>query len=298
MKDLAQLLFSVPVDAVEAVTNLLNEECEGVEVRDADTNPALEGVAELVVWIPGAEVQGRVARVETLLSSLKEMGTRTDPWSWTSVDVKPEEWQEAYKRYFKSLRIGRHFLVQPSWEEHSSSNKEIVIQLDPGMAFGTGLHASTRLVIHAMERLAHAGMAPQKVLDLGCGTGILAIAAAKLWPATGLLAVDHDEDAVQACRENVERNGLEDRILIQRQEATDVKGTFNLVLANLSAETLVDLQPVLRRHVSDFGHLILSGVTADLASSIALLYCKDLAMEPEYTEEAEGWRALLLKVRG
>jgi ribosomal protein L11 methyltransferase len=298
VKDLAQLLFSVPAPAAEAVANLLTEGVGGAELRDHETTPSLaEGVAELVVWLPSSDVKGVVAKVETLLKSLGEMGTENDPWSWSSEEIEPEQWQEAYKRYFKTMRLGRHFVIQPSWEEHPPEARDIVIRLDPGMAFGTGLHASTRLVIHAMERLAHAGMAPQKVLDLGCGTGILAIAAAKLWPATGVLAVDNDEVAVEACQANVKKNGLESRILVEQQQAAEVKGTFNLVLANLSAEVLVGLQPDMRRRVNDFGHLVLSGLTSDQCGAVSLLYCKDLVMEPEYSEEADGWRALLLKVR-
>jgi ribosomal protein L11 methyltransferase len=298
VKDLTQLLVSVPSPAAEAVANLLTEMVGGAEVRDHETTPSLaEGVSELVVWLPSSGVEGVVAKVETLLKSLGELGTKSDPWSWSSEEIEPEQWQEVYKKYFKTMRLGRHFVVQPSWEDQPPAPRDIVIRLDPGMAFGTGLHASTQLVIHAMERLAHAGMAPQKVLDLGCGTGILAIAAAKLWPATGVLAVDNDEVAVEACQVNVKRNGLESRILVEQQQADEVKGTFNLVLANLSAEVLTSLQPVMRRRVNDFGHLVLSGLTSDQCGGISLLYCKDLVMEPEYSEEADGWRSLLLKVR-
>jgi ribosomal protein L11 methyltransferase len=298
VKDLAQLLFTLPTDTVEAVSNLLTEDGRGVEMRDSETNASLgEGVAEVVVWLPTPEVAGLVARVETLLASLEELGTTIDPWAWSSEEVTPEEWQEAYKRYFKTQRIGRHFVIQPSWEDTPTGPRDILIRLDPGMAFGTGLHASTRLVIHALERLAHAGMAPQQVLDLGCGTGILSIAAAKLWPAARVVAIDCDETAVQICAENVVHNELKSRIAVKHQEASEVGGTYNLVLANLSSDALEALQPQMRQRVNDFGHLILSGLTSDRAGEVAKLYCKDLIMEPEYSEEAEGWRAFLLKIR-
>jgi ribosomal protein L11 methyltransferase len=172
-----------------------------------------------------------------------------------------------------------------------------VINLDPGMAFGTGLHASTRLVVSSMERLAHSGIAPRMVLDLGCGSGILAIAAAKLWPTSKVQAIDRDEVAVAVCRDNVARNGLGPRIIVERMEGAELDGVFELVLANLSFESLTELQPKMRDRVSDFGHMILSGLTTSQAQRIAVLYCRDLDMEPEYSEAVEGWRTLLLKAR-
>jgi ribosomal protein L11 methyltransferase len=298
VKDLAQVLFSVPADAAEAVACLLAEEGAGVEQRDAETTPSIaKDVTELVVWLPSSTVEKRVRQVETLLKSLQELGTRAEPWSWSSEEVKPEAWEEAYKRFFKVTRLGRHFVVQPSWEEYDPQPRELVIKLDPGMAFGTGLHVSTQLVVSAMERLAHSGIAPRLVLDLGCGSGILAIAAAKLWPTSKVQAIDRDEVAVAVCRENVAHNGLGSRIIVERLEGAELDGVFELVLANLSSESLTELQPKMRERVSDFGYLILSGLTASQAQRIAVLYCRELQMEPEYSEAAEGWRALLLKAR-
>lgn len=298
MKDLAQVLFSVPADAAEAVASLLIEEGAGVEQRDAETSPSIaKDVTELVVWLPSSTVEKRVRQVETLLKSLKELGTKAEPWSWSSEEVEPEAWEEAYKKFFKVTRLSRHFVVQPSWEEYDAQPRELVIKLDPGMAFGTGLHLSTQLVVSAMERLAHSGIAPRMVLDLGCGSGILAIAAAKLWPTCRVQAIDRDEVAVAVCRENVTRNGLGSRITIERLEGAELEGVFELVLANLSSESLTELQPKMRDRLSDFGYMILSGLTSSQAQRIAVLYCRDLGMEPEYSEEAEGWRTLLLKAR-
>jgi ribosomal protein L11 methyltransferase len=282
------------------VTSLLTEEGGGIEIRDAETSPAGdddEKSTEVLVWIASSSVETKVHRVEKLLRSLKEMGTQVDPWSWRSDEVDPSEWHEAYKRFFKVNRIGRYFVIKPSWEEYEAKPHELMIALDPGMAFGTGLHASTRMVIHAMERLAHNQPAPKAVLDLGCGTGILSIAAAKLWPATRVLAIDNDETAVDVCRENVNRNGLESRIMVEHRSAKEVKGSYSLVLANLTAEILTEIQPSMRRLLDAFGHMILSGITADQVRTVTRGYCADLVFETEYSEEAEGWRTVLLEVR-
>lgn len=298
MTDISQVLFTVPTDAAEAVAALLTEQGRGVEQRDAETTPALaEDVTELVVWLPSSAVQGRVSAVETLLGALKELGRTVDPWSWSAEEVDPDSWRDAYKRYFKVNHVGRHIVVCPSWESYEGQPGELVMQLDPGMAFGTGLHASTRLVIAAMERVAHNGLAPKRVLDLGCGTGILAIAAAKLWPAARILAVDRDAQAVQICRDNLQRNGLQSRVMVEQRSGLELKASFHLILANLTAEILTELQPKMRRKMENTSYAVLSGITAEQAPDVALLYCQDLQLEPEYSEEAEGWRALLLKAR-
>lgn len=280
------------------MANLLTETGSGVEQRDAETSPDIdEKVNELVVWLPSSAVDARVKQVSTLLASLGAMGSTIDPWSWSSEPVDPENWAEVYKQHFKVNRLGRYVVVKPSWETHEPAAQDLVVEIDPGMAFGTGLHASTALVVHVMERMAHNQPAPKSVLDLGCGTGILAIAAAKLWPATRVLAVDNDETAIQVCRQNVERNGLESRIVIEQRSGREVRGSFSLVLANLTAEILTDLQPTMRRHLDAFGHLVISGLLASQAPDIARLYCKDLEMEPEYSEELDDWRCYLLEIR-
>lgn len=298
MKDLAQVLFSLPLEAADAVANLLTEEGTGLQQRDHETTPTTDDkLIDLLVWLPVGDVERKVKQVEILLSSLKRMGTQVDPWSWRSEAVDPKSWEDAYKKFFKVNRLGRHFVVKPSWEEYEAKPQELIIGLDPGLAFGTGLHPSTRLAIHLMERVARNGIAPMKILDMGCGTGILAIAAAKLWPACRVIAIDNDEIAVQVCKENVSHNNLNARIVVQHRFAGEIKETFDLVLANLTSDILSDLQPIMRNTLEDFGHLILSGLTAEQATKIACLYGHDMVMEPTYSEERDGWRALLLRVR-
>jgi len=298
VSELAQVVFSVPATAVEAVGNLLTEEGGGVEERDSDVNPALPaGTVELVVWLREGDVDRRVKQVEKLLASLKEMGTVDGAWSWRSTQVDPKSWLEAYKRYFKVNRIGRTFVIKPSWESYTPGPSDLMIAMDPGMAFGTGLHASTRLVMQIMERVARTGPAPQSVLDLGCGTGILSIAAARLWSGCRVTAVDNDEQATSVCRENVQRNGLESRIHVELRSGAKLDGRYHLVLANLSAETLTELQPRLHKHTEPYGRVVLSGLLAEQARAVALLYCKALVFEPEFSEELDGWRALLLRAR-
>ncbi len=299
MKDIIQLQFSVPIEVSEAVANLLTQEiCKGIEQRDSETDSSLPpNVVELRAWISSSRIQELVKKVETLLVSLKELGMVIDPWSWNSEEVDANLWQEAYKRYFKPFRIGRHFIVKPSWEDYDPLAKDFIIELDPSMAFGTGLHATTQLVIAAIERIARSGETPNHILDLGCGTGILSIAAAKVWPNASIIAIDKDPDAVEICRDNIKRNHLEAQIVVKQQTAMEVKGAFNLILGNLTAEILTDLQPQMSEISDAFGTLVLSGITAEQANPIARLYARLLVWELEFSEELDGWRALLFKSR-
>jgi ribosomal protein L11 methyltransferase len=299
LKDLTQVVFTLPSEAADALAAHLTDDVSGVEVRDSETNSELTGdVMQVVIWLPSSEVERRVAQTERLLESLEQTGMRIQPWTWGTKQVDPAAWEDAYKKFFKTTKVGRHLVVKPSWESHRPEPGDLVLELDPGMAFGTGQHASTRLVIHAMERLAHQGFVPKTMLDLGCGTGILAMAGARLWPNAKILAVDNDEVAVQVCRENLARNDLETRVIVDHGSAASVSGAYGLVLANLTSEILTDLQPKMRRLMERHGYLCVSGITADQASEIARLYCQSLEMEPEYSEEIDGWRAILLRARG
>ncbi|MCC6750966.1 MAG: 50S ribosomal protein L11 methyltransferase [Deltaproteobacteria bacterium] len=281
------------------MANLLAERLgTGVEERDAETLASTPpGVTELLVWMPTADVDRHVSDIERLLSALRQLGTAVDPWSWRSEPADPQSWLDAYKRFFTVNRLARRLVVKPSWELYAAQPGDLLIELDPGQAFGTGLHPSTRLAASAIERLARQGLAPPSVVDVGCGTGILAIAAARLWPHCHILAIDSDETAVAACRENVERNGLSERIVIEHKGAAQLQGRFALVIANLQLDLLTMLQPRLRALADEFGRLVLSGLLAEQAQEISRLYCRDLAFEPEYSEEEAGWRALLLRIK-
>jgi ribosomal protein L11 methyltransferase len=299
VSELAQLQVTLPAEAAEAATNLLTEEGSGVEQRDLETSPDLApGTVEIRTWLPESEVKRRVQAIEQLLASLKEMGIKVDPWSWRSDPADPKSWEDSYKKYFTTYHIGVHFVVKPSWQTYEVKSGELLIEMDPGMAFGTGLHPSTQLVIHAIERLARLNPAPRSIVDLGCGTGILSIAAARLWPASRILAVDNDELAVQVCRENVSRNRLEGRIAVENRSAAAVDGRHSLVLANLNLETLTELQPRLTRLAEEYGRVVLSGLLAEQAKIVVRSYTRDLSFEPEFSEEIDGWQALILRLRG
>ncbi len=172
--------------------------------------------------------------------------------------IVEENWSEQWKSQFKPTKISNLFTVTPSWEPYSPASNEKVITIDPGLAFGTGLHASTRLALLHLEKVLTESK-PNSVLDVGTGTAILAIAAAMLG-ATPVIAVDNDPDAVEAGRCNCEQN--EQNIDISNTPLADIDGQFKVVIANITADVLTMLKNELVKHMSPGGALILAGILA------------------------------------
>ena len=166
--------------------------------------------------------------------------------------IKEEDWLEAWKAQFTPIRVGR-FLVRPSWSDAAASDA-IEIVLDPGMAFGTGLHPTTQ---QALEALSTLPLETKSVLDVGTGSGILAIAAAKRG-ASPVVAVDTDPLAVEAARENADRNGV--AIPIGSGSAADVPGRFDFVIANIVSAVLQQIAPDLVARLAPRGTLVVCGV--------------------------------------
>ena len=179
--------------------------------------------------------------------------------------VREEDWANAWKQFYKPLRVGKHVVLKPSWEQYDAQPDDLIIELDPGMAFGTGLHPSTRLCLAALEQYVQPG---DSVLDLGTGSGVLAIVAAKLG-ATHILATDIDPIAVQVAQENAGRNQInldEAFVVAQSSVPADMAGRFTVIVANILAEVLAGLfdskygNPPLAEPLTAGGHLILSGI--------------------------------------
>lgn len=178
--------------------------------------------------------------------------------------IAEEDWTEAWKRQLDVLRIGRHVVVCPSWLDHASDPEDIVVQLDPGMAFGTGLHPTTQMCLIALEELIQPGM---DVLDMGTGSGILAIAAAKL--GASVMAVDNDPQAVKVARSNVIENGMRESVAVKRGSLPQASGGYDLVVINILAKVIVDMvQEGLSERMRPEGVVITAGVTDDQAPDV------------------------------
>jgi ribosomal protein L11 methyltransferase len=179
--------------------------------------------------------------------------------------VAEEDWVEAWKERLNVLRIGRRIVVRPSWRDYAPEPGEIVIRLDPGMAFGTGLHPTTQMCLAALEELIRPEAA---VLDLGTGSGILAIAAAKLG-AGRVLAVDQDPLAVKTARGNLVTNGVQEIVSVMEGSLEGVSESYDLVVVNILAKVIVEMmQEGLAARLRSGGRLIATGIIADQESDV------------------------------
>lgn len=179
--------------------------------------------------------------------------------------VADQDWMQKWKEGFEAIEIGRRLVVAPSWKLPARSDGRVVIQIDPGMAFGTGTHETTRLCLEAIERHWQGG----SLLDVGTGTGILAIAALLLAPDSRVVAIDVDPQAVEVARENLAINGVLSSIELRVGQPRDLAGQeFEIVLANLTAEVIVEQMDHLARCLGSSGRLILSGILEELAVDV------------------------------
>lgn len=206
----------------------------------------------------------RLKEVETFLDRLaqRQPGLVLPPPELSS--VSSEDWSTSWKVHFKPLRIGRRLLIVPSWEEPQPRLDDIVLRLDPGMAFGTGGHETTRLCLELLEQIMDSmpTLLSPSVLDLGTGSGILAMAAVQLG-AGRVCAVDIDPLAVEVARENLAINGLADQVECSTTPLKSLEGSFDVILANILAEELIRLAPLLSERLSSGGSLVLSGILAE-----------------------------------
>jgi ribosomal protein L11 methyltransferase len=237
---------------------------------------------EIVFWV--AADAADAALVETR-AAVARWGI--DPARVHRATAQPEaEWRDAWKKYFHVSRLTRQIVVVPSWETYADQPGDVRIDLDPGMAFGTGTHASTRLVLEEMQALADAGVAPEAILDVGCGSGILSIAAAKLWPGARVDAVDNDPLAIAATAENAAHN----RATVHAGDALPA-GPYPLVLANIQAHVLRELREALIARTTTT--LILSGLLTPQAAPLAAEYGMTIVRIRSSSDDAQ-WSVVVL----
>jgi ribosomal protein L11 methyltransferase len=278
-----ELAVEADPEAVEAVSEILGRAAPG----GTSVEPAFELVDEglgarldltrpatVRAYLPARDAdaaQRAAEEVAVALGHLQAFGLRPIGELRTRV-VEEADWADAWKAHFPVMRVGRRLVIRPTWRRHRAAPGDVVLSLDPGMAFGTGLHPTTRLCLAGIETLADAGrVADARVLDVGCGSGILAIAAVKLG-AAGALGVDTDPIAIEATAANAQRNRLGRRIQARLGSLPSDAGPFDVVLANLIAGVLVPLAPALHDELRPGGALVASGIFVDRETEVSNVF--------------------------
>ncbi len=276
-----ELSVAADTEAVEAVSEILSRFAPGgttvepaFELVDEGLGARVDAGRPAIVraYLPArdpAAVRVALAGATEALGHLQAFGLRPIGEIETRL-VHEEDWAHAWKAHFPVLRVGRRVVIRPTWRRHRRAAGDVVLALDPGMAFGTGLHPTTRLCLAGIEAWSDAGhlahgtarRGGSRVLDVGCGSGILAIAAG-LFGAEELVAVDTDPIAIEATDANARRNRLGRRIAAWVGSLPTGSGPFDLVLANLIASHLVALARDLAAELRPAGRLFASGIFVD-----------------------------------
>jgi ribosomal protein L11 methyltransferase len=217
------------------------------------------------------EAEAKAHGLKGYLAALRQLHPQA-PFRLGRYRLKTADWASGWKKHFRPLRIGRRLVVRPSWRRYQTKPGDVVIEIDPGQAFGTGAHASTSLALEAIEELAsEAAGRDGSALDIGTGTGILAIALARLgWER--VVAVDIDPDAASAAKENMARNGVAERVAVLEGGPEAVGGRFGLIAANLSRPDLLRLRPEMARLAQSGGVLVFSGMLDEHAPEVEAAY--------------------------
>jgi ribosomal protein L11 methyltransferase len=266
----------------------------GIEQQTEPITPMPDSETIIAYLEKNAHCQSKKTEFEAFLAKLADENTDFAPPSCSYTEIIEEDWNKNWKAFYKPLRLTNSITVKPTWEPYNAESHEIVIEIDPGMAFGTGLHDSTQLALQLIERSFAGRATPQKILDVGTGTGILGMACALLG-AKNVLAIDNDPDAIAAARKNVGHNNLSHAMTIEPTDLSKIEGPFDLIAANITQDVLISMASQLISLLAKQGHLVLAGILkGEQADTITrLFYGKGLTLLESPCQKE--WQAFLFE---
>ncbi|MBN1663189.1 MAG: 50S ribosomal protein L11 methyltransferase [Deltaproteobacteria bacterium] len=290
---------------IDAISNFMTEiGAQGVSQEEllpqsADDFPESVDQEILAAYLPrDTRLKKRLASLDRYIESLSQIFPDVDKPAFKTEVITDPNWGEEWKQYFKPLRVSKSIVIKPTWERYTPQGRDIVIEIDPGMAFGTGQHPSTRMCLEALEELMlkEREIRKWRVLDVGTGTGILGIACAKLG-AERAVCVDIDKKAIEIARENAKINEVQDRVWFINRDVATVNEHVDLLIANLTAKLLLQLRAHLISLIEKGGYLILSGIIELNRPEIEKHFCKgSLTLHRVITEKE--WVCYILKKTG
>ena len=257
-------------------------------------NVDLEIVTVSAYYPEDEELAGRLQRIDQELALVETRIGKFRFWPVLFRKVSEKDWANEWKQYFHVTRVGKHLVIRPSWEEYEEQSDDVVLELDPGMAFGTGTHPTTCLCLEAMEDLI---FPEATVFDVGCGSGILSMAAAKLGAAQ-IKAVDIDGVAVRTARQNVAKMGLSDRIEVRQGDLLHgTKGRADLIVANILADVILMLLPDIPPKLKDGGVFFASGIIEAYREDVTQAAAR-VGLRVTKVTQIEDWVGLTIRKQG
>lgn len=291
-----KVAVDIPANAEEQMLHLLASQVEaGAEVLGDEARPLHPELADMPTGWVRLGVYGRADDLPSLRETMDEALRTLQGWGAVPEASKrlpeqaiPDGWRDRWKSFFHVTRVTRRVVIRPTWESYIPSPQDCVLDMDPGAAFGTGGHATTRLCLDALD-----GLLPKRcLLDVGTGSGVLAIAAAKLG-VEQVRAVDNDATAVEVANENIATNSVWDRVVADAMPVEDVSGLFDVVVANIIAAVLTRLAPALVARMNPGGVLILSGILVEETQTMSETFASLGLSERERSVE-NGWSCLVM----
>jgi ribosomal protein L11 methyltransferase len=293
-KTWVELAVEIHPSLVEAVSSFLIEQGSPGVIQEEIPGLAHRKKERLIAYLPN-DRSFRVKRqnIRSFLLSVSQL--LPGPFSFHHRVIKEEKWAENWKSNFKPLRITPRLIVKPPWEEYARQKGELVIEIDPGMAFGTGTHPSTQMCLRALEEVVRSSSSLLSMLDLGTGSGILAIAAHKLG-VKRVLAVDIDPVAIDCARKNAAVNKIKIGIDFRVGSLDGLRRKFDILIANLLPQELLQVAPRLPKRMSSGGTLIISGLLRGQNKEIFAPFATQ-NLEILRSRESKGWSCLVLRFR-
>ncbi|MBI5574916.1 MAG: 50S ribosomal protein L11 methyltransferase [Deltaproteobacteria bacterium] len=263
----------------------------------ADPLPPPDEVTKLTAYFPWeADLHELKKAFLEYLPVLEESFGKDAGAFVSAAEISDFGWAEKWKEFFLPRKVGSRLVVRPSWEPYEAAPDEVVLTIDPGQAFGTGTHETTRLCMQFLEEVFGSGVPHGRVLDVGTGTGILGIAALRLG-ADCALGIDTDPKAVEVAEENAKINGVADRFAATFRPLSAAEGTFDVVIANILAEILIDMKGEIAARCAPGGLMILSGILDEKGDWVEEEFRSEGA-RPVGRKTDGQWTALLLRREG
>lgn len=291
-KQWLKISLRTPGRLIESVSDLLGVlSGSGVELSpETDDGSMISGYFEVAGGTDEREV---VALVRRRMDEIFGLYDFVCPELMTE-SIDDQDWATSWKQFFVPVEIVPGLIIKPFWEEYQKKENEKVIEMNPGQAFGTGQHASTKMAL-SLAALCLSEHTVESVLDVGTGTGILAIASA-LFGVKSITAIDNDPDAVRVAKENISANGFGGNIQVSSTDLDDLAGTYPMIFANIAHDVLVEMAPSFIRLLTPGGRVILSGILSGRQEeNIIRLYGK-LGFRLKESRHEDEWAALLLQL--